>query len=464
MPTAAADGAPLRVLVVGADAAGMSAAHQALRTARRTGRRIQVTVLEAGKDTSYSACGIPYVASGEVADTEALVVRTAAEHRAAGIDLRFGARVTHLDLDRRLAQVAGADAVEFDEVVVATGAHPVVPPWAHVDGVAVDGVHHAKTLRDAETWSRRFASGGRVAVVGGGYIGVEMAEAAVRRGLDVTLVTRSRVLSTFAPEISAVVVEGLREAGVEVLEHSRVEGLEVEDGAVRALRLGEESVAADHVVVALGVTPATDLLAHTGLLSPGGGLRPDERGQVVPGVWAAGDCCEVRSRTGFWTYAPLGTHAAKAGRVVGENVAGGDLRFAGVVGSAITRFAPGPVHLEIARTGILDAQAAEDPSLDPVVVVTDGTTASGYMPEAAPITLRVSADRTTRRLLSVEIVGGPGAGKRVDAAAAVLWYAGSVDDLAWMDLSYAPPVATAWEVLQIAARRVAERIDLEARA
>src|SRR5690606_35063609 len=130
-------------------------------------------------------------------------------------------------------------------------------------------------------------------------------------------------------------------AGVEVVEHAQVEGVDVEDGAVRAMRLGEgtrgsgaRTVPADHVVVALGVSPATDLLAHTGLLSPSGALRPDERGQVVPGVWAAGDCCEVRSRNGFWTYAPLGTHATKAGRVVGENVAGGDLTFPGMVGSA----------------------------------------------------------------------------------------------------------------------------------
>nr|WP_202977802.1 FAD-dependent oxidoreductase [Nocardioides daphniae] len=121
MASESADPDPVRVLVVGADAAGMSAAHQMLRTARRTGRRLAVTVLEAGEDTSYSACGIPYVASGEVDSTDELVARTADEHRAAGLDLRFGARVTHIDLDRRLAEVAGAEAVAFDEVVVATG-------------------------------------------------------------------------------------------------------------------------------------------------------------------------------------------------------------------------------------------------------------------------------------------------------------------------------------------------------
>ncbi|MBE7324945.1 FAD-dependent oxidoreductase [Nocardioides sp. Y6] len=436
----------------------MSAAHQMLRTARRTGRTLEVTVLEAGQFTSYSACGIPYLVSGEVDELDDLVARTPEQHRAAGIDLRTGQRVTRLDLDARVAEVEGGDDVAFDQVVVATGACPRMPQWTRLpDGAPVGGVRPASTLEDARAWAQELAPGERVVVAGGGYIGVEMVEAAVRRGLQVTLVTRSRVLSTFAPEVGAEVARGMREVGVEVVEHAAVTDLEVEDGRVAAVRLRERSVPTDHVVVALGVVPATDLLAHTDLLSERGTLRPDETGRVAPGVWAAGDCCEVRTRDGAWTYAPLGTHANKAGRALGDQVAGGDLTFPGVLGTAITRFAVGEVHLEVARTGILDHQVAAP--VDPVTVVTRGTTASGYMPEAAPITIRVSADRVSRRLLSVEVAGGPGAGKRVDAAAAVLWLRGSVDDLAWMDLAYAPPVATAWEVLQIAARRVAELID-----
>lgn len=449
-----------RVLVIGADAAGMSAAHQALRTARRTGRALEITVLDAGQHTSYSACGIPYVVSGEVGGIGDLVARSAEEHRAAGIDLRLGHRVTRLDLARRVAEVEGGADVAFDEVVVATGATPRMPGWTRrPDGSTVAGVRPATTLDDAAAWARDLAPGDRVVVAGGGYIGVEMAEAALRRGLHVTLVTRSRVLSTFAPEIGATVATGLRAAGVEVREHAELTGLEVSGERVVAALVQGDRIPTDHVVVALGVVPATDFLAHTDLRSERGALRPDDRGLVVPGVWAAGDCCEVRSLDGFWTYAPLGTHAVKAGRVLGDNLAGGDLRFPGVLGTAITRFAAGGVHLEVARTGVLDHQVAAP--VVPVTVLTEGTTASGYMPEASPITIRVSADRVTRRLLSVEIVGGPGAGKRIDTAAAVLWSRGTVDDLAWMDLSYAPPVATAWEVLQIAARRVAERIDRE---
>lgn len=472
--TILASPSPTQVLIIGADGAGMSAAHQMLRTTRGTGRDLAVTVLDAGQHTSYSACGIPYVVSGEVAGIDDLVARTAEQHRAAGIDLRLGSRVTHLDLDARAATFVCTESaesaeqsgsIEFDEVVIASGAEPVMPDWTRsASGEPVDGVWPAKTLDDAEAWAERFtgAAGQRLVVVGGGYIGLEMAEAALQRGLEVALVTRSRVLSTFHPEISARVTASLVRAGVEVHPDTEVEGLEVRDGVVTGVGIGDDVLAADHVVVALGVRPATGFLAHTDLLQPNGALRPDDRGQVAPGVWAAGDCCELRARPiDEWVYVPLGTHAVKLGRIVGENLAGGDLRFGGVLGTAITRFAGGDEYIEIARTGV-STRNPGDAGDQAVSLLTEGTTITGYMPDAPTITLLVSADRVTRQLLSVEVVGGAGAGKRIDTAAAVLWAGGSVDDLAWMDLSYAPPFATAWEVLQIAARRVAELIDREA--
>jgi NADPH-dependent 2,4-dienoyl-CoA reductase/sulfur reductase-like enzyme len=179
---------------------------------------------------------------------------------------------------------------------------------------------------------------------------------------------------------------------------------------------------------------------------------------VAEHVWAAGDCCEVRRRIDDrWVFRPLGTYANKHGRALGDSLAGGALTFDGMVDTSITRFSVDDIHLEIARTG-LSRKDAEAAGHDPVALVTEGTTGSGYMPEAEPIALWVMADRTTRRLLGVQVVGGHGAGKRIDTAAAVLWAGGTVDDLAWMDLAYAPPFATAWEVLQVAARRVAERL------
>ena len=452
-----------RVVVVGADAAGMSAAHQALRTARRTGRELAVTVLDRGSHTSYSACGIPYWMAGDVDSGDDLVARTAEAHREAGIDLRLGVEVVGADLDARTVTTADGEQIDYDELVVATGAPAVVPDWAlRPDGTAYAGVGPVKTLDDGAAWLKRFAEAGdgaHVVVVGAGYVGVEVAEAALRHGFGVTVLTRGRGMSMLEDEMADRVNLALCEAGAEVVLGVEVTGLDTDGDRVTGVRWDGGSREADLVVVAIGVRPATGFLQGSGLeTGDNGALRPDPHGRVAEHVWAAGDCCEVRRRIDDqWVFRPLGTYATKHGRALGDTLAGGSLTFDGMVDTSITRFSLDEVHLEVARTGLSHADA-EAAGHDPVVVVTEGTTASGYMPEAEPITLWVMADRTTRRLLGVQVVGGHGAGKRIDAAAAVLWAGGTVDDLAWMDLAYAPPFSTAWEVLQVAARRVAERL------
>jgi NADPH-dependent 2,4-dienoyl-CoA reductase/sulfur reductase-like enzyme len=452
-----------RVVVVGADAAGMSAAHQALRTARTTGRELAITVLEQGRHTSYSACGIPYWMSGQVGSGDDLVARTADEHREAGIDLRMGVRATGVDMAARHVCVEDGDPVPFDQLVVATGAPALVPDWAlDDDGRLLDRVRPVKTLDDGAAWVDDLAEvgdGAHVVVVGAGYIGVEVAEAALDRGFGVTVVSRGRGLATLEEEMSEKVAIAMCDAGAEVVLGTEVTGLEVADGVVSGVCWEDGGRDADLVVLALGVRPGTDFLAGSGIpLTEDGFLRPDPHGRVADRVWAAGDCCQVRRRIDdAWVFRPLGTHANKHGRALGDSLAGGTLSFDGMVDSSITRFATCGQYLEISRTG-LSLDEAREAGFDPVALASEGSTASGYMPEADPITLWVLADRRTRRLLGVQIVGGRGAGKRIDTAAAVLWLEGTVDDLAWMDLSYAPPFSTAWEVLQIAARRVAERL------
>lgn len=456
-----------RVVVVGADAAGMSAAHQALRAAGRAGRELEVVAFEATEHTSYSACGLPYWIAGRVGSGDDLVARTAAEHVEAGIDLRMGSRVTAVDLDARTVTAEGPGGVEevaYDDLVLATGAEPVLPDWARDDdGAVLAGAGPVKTMDDGLAWLDRLEDeDGDVLVVGGGYIGLEMVEAVLARGRGCTLLTRSRFMHVLDPDMGQRVVAALRRAGAVVREDSEVTGLDVDGGRVCGARTSGESVSANLVVLALGLAPRTGLVAGQLPLGKHDGLLPDARGRVDTGrgVWAAGDCCEVAHRLlGEPRFLPLGTHANKHGRALGDNL--GDpssrLTFDGALGTAITRFEGGGEYLEISMTGLTE-EVATEAGLDVVASTLEGTTSSGYMPEAEPIAVRVVAERVSRRLLGVQVVGGHGAGKRVDAAAAVLWHGGTVDDLAWMDLSYAPPFATAWEVLQVAARRVAERL------
>ena len=456
-----------RLVVVGGDAAGMSAAHQALRSASRHGTDLEVVAFERTGRTSYSACGIPYWVAGDLDDPHELVARSPDQHRAMGVDLRTDATVEVVDLDRRevRARVGGVEqVVGFDRLVLATGARPVVPDWARSDaGGLVPGVLPVKSWDDGLAWLDLMAAArppARAVVVGAGYIGLEMAEALVRRGYPVTLLELGEVMPTLDADLGARVREQLVAAGVDVRVGRAVDGLTRRaDGRVDGVVVGDEALPADLVVLALGVRPAADLGAKAGLATGDrGGYLPDDGQQVADGVWAAGDCCEsVHRVTGARAFVPLGTHANKQGRVAGENAAGGRARFAGVLGTAITRFEAGGVCVEVARTGLGQTEAARL-GLDVAAYVSAGKTASAYMPEYRPMTTKLVAERGTRRLLGGQIVGGTGAGKRVDTIATALWGGLTVDDLASADLAYAPPFATVWEAVQLAARRLADRM------
>jgi len=457
-----------RVVVIGADAAGMSAAHQALRTAKARGRTLEVVVLERTDHTSYSACGIPYWIAGDVPAPDRLVARTAAGHRALGVDLRLGTSAVALDVAARRVTATSQDGTTthlgYDHLVLATGAHPRVPGWAlDASGGWIPGVRVVKTLDDGAAWVEQVTRDRRPAravVVGGGYIGVETAEAFVRRGLPTTLVTRGEVMGTLDPDMGARVRQAMTAGGVEVVAGAEVDGVETRaDGSVAAVRSAGDVIPADVVALGLGVTPATELAKDAGLpLGAFGGVLPAARQQVGDGVWGVGDCCEAIERLeGNRVYVPLGTHANKQGRVAGENLAGGSATFGGVLGTAITQFSAGGSHVEVGRTGPTTAQARAWGG-KVASLVTESTTAAGYMPQASPVAVKVLA-RPDGRLIGMQIVGGPGSAKRIDTAAAALWFHAHLDDVAGMDLSYAPTFSPVWDPVQIASRRLADRLD-----
>jgi NADPH-dependent 2,4-dienoyl-CoA reductase/sulfur reductase-like enzyme len=445
-----------RLVVIGGDAAGMTAAATARR--RVPADQLDIVAFEKGSYTSYSACGIPYLISGLVPDVDALIARGPDEHRRRGVDARTGHEVLAIDTDRRRVLVRrGADGVEswegFDQLVIATGSTPRRPALPGVDGAGIFGV---QTLDDG--LAVRAASDAddarHAVVVGGGYVGLELGEALVRRGLSVALVESApQPMSTLDPEMGALVADALRSVGVEVYVGERVEGFDTDAGQVTGVQTAARVLPADLVILGLGVDPNSGLARDAGIpVGESGGIAVDDHVRAgVDGIYAAGDCSETFHRvSGRPVVVALGTHANKQGRVAGINASGGDAVFPGVLGTAASKIC----KYEVARTGLNEREAAAA-GFDAVAVSIDTTTRAGYYPDAAPIRVRVVAERGTGRLLGAQIVGEEGAAKRVDVLAAAIWNEMAVDEVASMDLSYAPPFAPVWDPTLMAARRAA---------
>ncbi|MFC1430353.1 FAD-dependent oxidoreductase [Streptacidiphilus sp. N1-3] len=457
------------LVVIGGDAAGMSAASQARR--RRGPDELRITAFEQGDFTSYSACGIPYWVGGQVPDRDSLIARTPAEHRERGIDLRLRTRVTEIDLDRRRVRSRRTDGdsgggtsgdggsggpeewTGFDQLVIATGAEPLRPP---LPGFDAPGVHGVQTLEDgAALLATLRRDVRRAVVVGGGYIGVEMAEAMIQRGLQVTVVHRSaEPMATLDPDMGRLVRVAMEGMGIEVVPGAEAkEVLLNADGRPRAVLTTVGEHPADVVVLGLGVRPRTALARAAGLaLGDSGGLRTDSSMRVegAEGIWAGGDCVEVLNLvSGRHQHIALGTHANKHGLVIGTNIGGGRATFPGVVGTAVSKVC----ELEIARTGLREREAtAAGLSFDRAVI--EATSRAGYYPGAAPMTVKMIAERGSGRMLGLQIVGREGAAKRVDIGAVALTAGMTVDQVVSLDLGYAPPFSPVWDPVQVAARKL----------
>jgi NADPH-dependent 2,4-dienoyl-CoA reductase/sulfur reductase-like enzyme len=450
---------PDRLLVVGGDAGGMSAASQVRRLRKRS--ELEVVAFERGQYTSYSACGLPYYVADEIGAIENLVARTPEEHRANGIDVRINHEVTQIDLDARTLTVIDYDAngrentEPFDQLVIATGASPIRP---HLPGVDARGIHGIQTVTDGMALHDHVEGGERAVVVGGGYIGLEMAEAMTKRNMKVTIVeSGSQPMSTLDPDMGALVADAIRAVGIDLYTDTEVTGFETDDdNNVRAVVTAGKTFRADTVVLGIGVRPDSDLARDAGLeVGASGGITTDRRQQTsAEGVWAAGDCVETYHRVSRRQVAiALGTHANKQGRVAGLNAGGGYGAFPGVIGTAITKIC----DYEIGRTG-LSEQEATDAGFAFESAKIEGTTRAGYYPGAEPITVKVIAERGTGRILGSQVVGKEGAAKRIDVMATAIWNEMTADGFGQIDLGYAPPLSPLWDPTLIAARAAASAL------
>ncbi|MGV9606786.1 FAD-dependent oxidoreductase [Streptomyces sp. NPDC003631] len=456
---------PERLVVIGGDAAGMSAASQARRL--RTPDELEIVAFERGHFSSFSACGIPYWVGGDVATRDELIARTPEEHAARGIDLRMRTEVTEIDVAGRRVRTravdSGAEAwTSYDKLVIATGARPIRPD---LPGIDAPGVHGVQTLDDGQALLDSLAAtrGRSAVVVGAGYIGVEMAEALVNRGYEVTVVNRGKEpMATLDPDMGRLVHEAMEGLGIRMVDDAAVTKiLTGDDGRVRAVGTESAEYPADVVVLGIGVRPETGLARAAGLpLGEHGGLLTDLSMRVRghENIWAGGDCVEVMDLvSGRERHIALGTHANKHGQVIGTNVGGGYATFPGVVGTAVSKVC----DLEIARTGLREKDARRA-GLQYVTVTIESTSRAGYYPNAASMKVKMLAERRTGRLLGVQIVGREGAAKRVDIAAVALTARMTVEEMTALDLGYAPPFSPVWDPVLVAARKATPAVREDA--
>ncbi|MEU4822917.1 FAD-dependent oxidoreductase [Actinomadura citrea] len=455
-----------RLLVIGGDAAGMSAASQARRL--RGPDELEIVAVERGHHASYSACGIPYFVGGVVDELDALVARTPAEFRERGIDLRLRTEAVEIDPGGGRVRIRSLDGggerwEPYDQLVIATGAVPARP---ELPGVDAKGVHGVQILDDGVAIRRALEEGSprSAVVVGGGYIGLEMAEAMVMRGLEVSLVDfADQPMRTLDPDMGAIVADAMRGIGVRLYLGEPVEGFDASpDGHVTAVRTRDHTLPADLVVLGLGVRPASGLAEDAGIeTGPTGGIVTDRRMRTrADRVWAAGDCVETRHLvSGAPVAIALGTHANKQGRVAGINIGGGYATFPGVVGTAVSKIC----RVEVARTGLNEAEAAAA-GFETLSAAVESTTRAGYIPGAAAMTTKLIAERRSGRLLGAQIVGEENAAKRVDGLAIALWNGMTVEEMTGLDLGYAPPFAPVWDPVLVAARKAADAVEQDMRS
>lgn len=450
-----------QIVVIGGDAAGMTCASKV----KREHPDWNVTVLERGEHVSYAACGIPYFVSGVVPELESLQLITPEQFRKErDIDVRMGWEAVQILPDEYQIKTKKLDSgeefvLDYDQLMIATGASAVIPP---IDGSELDGVFTVRNLTDARNMRRWLTEHQpeNAVIVGGGYIGLEMAEALVERNIKVQVVEMlPQLLSPMDKPITERVMEELKKNGVEVHLESKVEKLRGVDGAVARVMIEgmTNELPADMVILGSGIRPNSALAEEAGLeVGNSGGILVDDRQQTShKDIFAGGDCVEQKHLvTGGPTYVPLGPAANKHGRVAGINISGGKAVFPGIVGTAVMKV----FGLTISRTGLMESQA-KGSGFKFFGNTIKSRERAGYYPNSGQLIIHVVAEQGTGRLLGAEICGGTTAAKRIDPFAVALYNEMTLDEIAMLDLSYAPPYSPVLDPVGVAAQVAAGKMS-----
>ncbi len=440
------------LLIIGGSDAGISAALRA----KELDAKVDVTVVVADSFPNYSICGLPFYLSGEVLDWRNLAHRTAEEISHKGIHLLLNHTAQTINAAQKTVIVVDEGGhkqqLTYERLVVATGAVPVRP---QIEGLDIPGVYLLRSMADSFAVHKHLTDCAprSVVIIGGGYIGLEMADALTYRGLVVTVIEHSEtVLKTVEPSLGHVVSAELQRHGVEVVNGVAIKA--IEQSGTQLLVTGSQCfhTTTDMVLVATGVQPLTNLASSAGIATGvRGAIRVSRAMKTnVSDIYAAGDCVETWHRLlNQVTYLPLGTTAHKQGRVAGENAVGGHQEFAGTLGTQVVKL----FDLAIARTGLSDSEAYSV-GLDSATVELETWDHKAYYPQAHKLRILITGDRQTGRLLGAQIVGHYRAevAKRIDIFATALFHGMTVDELNNLDLSYTPPFSSPWDPVQMGAQ------------
>ncbi len=448
----------MRLVILGGVAAGTKAASRA----RRLDPAMEITVYQEEPEPSISECGLPYLLSGVVEERDDLVARMPEQFAEKGIEVIVRHRVERIDATGKNLSVLNlktgeAFADTYDRLVIATGARAVLPP---IPGADLEGVFTLRFLTDSDKIGGYIEerSPKKATIVGGGYIGLEVAENLCRLGMEVSMIEgEDRVALAYGPEVSENVEAELEANGVGVYTGEKVDEFTGE-GRVRGVKFGDRELETDLVIVGVGIRPNVELAAEAGVeIGTTGAILVDSHMKTsVPDVWAAGDCVETTNLvSGRPTWVPLGDTANQMGRVAGTNAATGKetLKFPGILGTGIFKV----FDLGVGKTGLSEKEA-EGAGFEVVSAGLWAYDRAAYYPGAQKVFLKLIAERATGRLRGAESAGS-GADKLTDICAAALWGRLSYPDLVNIDLSYAPPYGPALSPVIQAATILSGKFD-----
>lgn len=426
---------------------------------RREQPEREIVVFERGNHTSYAACGMPYYIGGLIDSEENLIVRKPEVFRKKQhIDVRIRHEVTEIDTVKKRVKVRNIDKnMDFwetwDDLLIATGASPVVPQSENIDA---PGIFSLSTLQSGINVNNFINENkpAKAVIVGGGYIGIEMAEALLARSIEVTIIDMApQLMTSLDKDMSDQILAYLKEQQVKIfLEETLEKFTKNADGSVNSVITNKQTLPADIVIVGVGIKPNAGLAANAGIkIGKNGAIHINKRCETSAlNIWAAGDCAEsFHLITHEQVHIALGTVASKHGLTAGINISGGNMEFPGVMGTAITKFK----EMEISRTGLSEKEA-KNLNIDFETAMITTVSPASYYPDAKEISVKLVINKQSRRILGGQIVGFEGTGKRIDSIVTAITAGFTAQQLMDLDLAYAPPFSNVWDPVQIAARRL----------